>query len=274
MATLLGVLLAAAFACPAAAAQESRRPSRRATSPVRRAPVPVPTPLPTSEPTLVSSAADQPAQDEEPRRTGRRTAGRARRGSTTSAEQDSEQEQLTRTLNELTEQVTRLSQEMTQIKGDQRTLVDLERLSRAEQRAEGLRAQLRDVTDKEFTLQERAAQIEDEIDPGAIERRAALIGSLRPADVREQIRRSLERERERVNRQLEMLANSRVRLESAVATADLEVEKLRQRLDAEDRQQIEAGANQAGRTGPVPLPNTTTTPPPAESAQPPPPLER
>ena len=272
MATVLMVLLSAAFVClPEAQSQRrssSRRPSRRTTNPVRPASVPVPTPLPQAtpaaapEPRLVSSAEDVAVQEDNERQPTRRTSsGRARRNTSAEPAAETEEEQLRRTVDKLNEQVTRLSQDMTEIKGEQRTLVDLERLTRAETRAEGLRAQLRDVTDKEFMLQERAAQIEDELEPSAIERRAALTGSLRPADVRDQIRRTLEREKERVRTQLEMLANSRVRLDSAIASADLEVEKIKERLDAADRQQIEAGANSAGRTGPVPAPNLTSPPP-------------
>lgn len=218
------------------------RPSRRVTNPVRtQSQVPVPTPTSStpsaSDPTLVSTAEEQ---DETPART-RRTTGRTRRNATSDADAEGqtpgEQERLRRTVNRLSEQVNRLSEDMAQMKGDQRVLVDLERLTRAEQRAESLRAQLRDVTDKEFTLQERAAQLQDELDPDAIARRAALVGSLRPDEVRDQIRRGLERERERVQRQLELLGTSRTRLESAIASADAEVERIRQRIEAAEREQ-------------------------------------
>ena len=271
-ASALFLLLATLFVLlPEARSQQRPRPSRRQTNPVRPASVPVPAPVATptpdaSEPRLIRSAEDLAAQEDSPqqtptRQTPRRTAGRARRG-TDAAEESEQEEQLRRTVNRLSDQMTRLSEEMTAIKGEQRTLVDLERLSRAEQRAEGLRAQLRDVMDKEFALQERSAQIEDEVQPDAIERRAALIGSTRPSEVRDQIRRSLERERERLRVQLEMLTNSRARLEAAIVTAEAEVEKLKQRLDAADRE-----ANAAGQTtGPVPLPASN---PPATDATPP-----
>ncbi len=278
IASMLILLLATAFVClPAAQSQRRRLPSRRTTTPVRPAPVPVPTPLPattqpSSDPTLVSSAEDNAAQDDAQRQTTRRTTT-ARTRRTPVAEAEPEQEQLRRTVNQLNEKVTKLSDDLTAIKGEQRTLVDLERLGRAEQRAEGLRAQLRDVTDKEFALKERAAQIEEEIAPDAIERRAALIGSLRPADVRDQIRRSLEREKTRVQTQLEMLSNSRARLESAIATADLEVEKIKQRIEATDREQTDAGANAAGRNAPAASTNQTN-PPPTEPAQTEPPNYR
>src|ERR687889_435937 len=114
------------------------------------------------------------------------------------------------------------------MKADQRAMYDLERLTRAEQRAEQLRTQLREVSDKEFQLQERLAEIEYESTPDAIQRRSALIGSLNPSAVRDAIAQQLERERTRIRKQLELLGTSRARLETAVGTADAEVERLRQ----------------------------------------------
>src|ERR687889_45304 len=123
------------------------------------------------------------------------------------------------------------------MKADQRAMYDLERLTRAEQRAEQLRTQLREVSDKEFQLQERLAEIEYESQPDAIQRRSALIGSLNPSAVRDAIAQQLERERTRVRKQLESLGTSRVRLEAAVGTADAEVERLRVRVEAADQAQ-------------------------------------
>jgi hypothetical protein len=161
-----------------------------------------------------------------------------------------------------------MSEDLSEMKTEQRSLFELERLTRAEQRAESLRAQLRDVTDKEFQHQERLAQIEDELDPGAIQRRAAVFGTMNPSALREQITRGLERERERVRKQLELTTNSRVRLEAAVASADQEVERLRQRVEATDQQRLNPGAT--SNTTPNPAANAITpatpqpTPSPAE----------
>lgn len=235
------------------------RPSRRITNPVRGQATPAPTPN-SQEPRLVSTA-DDPAQEETPRRqTPRRTSRTTERPA-----QPSEQEQLRSTVTRLSEQVERLSDDLSQMKSDQRVLFDLERLNRAEQRAEGLRTQLREVTDKEFQFQERLAQIEEELEPDAIQRRAAVVGTLNPGAVRDQIRTSLERERTRIQRQLELVTNSRTRLEAAVATAEAEVERLRQRVEAADQQQPAPTTPSASTT------TTGTTTPPDEQtpAQPP-----
>lgn len=266
----LCAVAASVVAFEASAQQTRPRPSRRATNPVReRVGAPAPTPLPTpdaSEPRLVSSAEEASAQEESAaprRRTTARTTSTQRR-----AAEETERDQMRETVDKLSDTVTRLSNEVTQLKGEQRILVDLERLTRAEQRAENLRAQLRDVADKEFALQDRAAQLEEELEPDAIERRAALIGSLNPASVRDSIRRSLERERDRIRTQLEMLATSRVRLESAVASADAEVTRIKARIEAAENAQ----GGPSTDTSPVPVTTATptATPEPATSDTPPP----
>ncbi|MCA1574391.1 MAG: hypothetical protein LC770_07615 [Acidobacteria bacterium] len=56
-------------------------------------------------------------------------------------------------------------------------------------------------------------------------------GSTRPEEAREARRRKLESDRSRLLAQMKILETSRVRLESAVATADAEVDLLRRRLE-------------------------------------------
>jgi hypothetical protein len=85
-----------------------------------------------------------------------------------------------------------------------------------------LRAQLLDVQAKEAELQERTRQLDEELKPENIERSLALNGSTRPEELRDQRRRLLENEKERVRVQLDQLAASRVRLEAAISTADAE----------------------------------------------------
>lgn len=230
-----------------------RRPSRRATNPVR--PRPAPTPAPdASEPALVSTA------DEEAEGTPRPAPrGQTRRAAGPVAQP--EPDPLRGTVERLSTAVERLSNDVTSMKSDQRALFELERLTRAEQRAEGLRAQLRDVTDKELNYQERLLQIEDELQPDSIQRRAAVMGTLNPGSVRDAIRSSLERERESVRRRLELVTNSRTRLEAAVSSAELETERLRQRVEAADQPQANTGATPETA---APAPTATPTPTPAE----------
>jgi chromosome segregation ATPase len=85
---------------------------------------------------------------------------------------------------------------------------------------ENLRSQLNDVEKREGELQARAKRIDEDMKPENIERFFALNGSTRPEELREERRRQLESERTNVRSQLDQLAQSRVRLEAAIATAE------------------------------------------------------
>lgn len=85
---------------------------------------------------------------------------------------------------------------------------------------ESLRSQLSDVQKKEGEIQTRVRQLEEDIKPENIEKALALNGSTRPEELREQRRRQLEIERTNLRSQLDQLAQSRVRLETAIATAE------------------------------------------------------
>jgi UTP:GlnB (protein PII) uridylyltransferase len=86
--------------------------------------------------------------------------------------------------------------------------------------AEKLRSQLSEVQKKEGELQARDKQLEEDMKPENIEKVFALNGSTRPEELREQRRRQLENERANVRAQLDQLAQSRTRLETAIATAE------------------------------------------------------
>lgn len=234
------------------ALSQRRRTSRRVTSPARTTRT-SPTPDTTSgEPSVVSTADEQ---DETPSRATRR---RQQRDTPPTAPAESDH------VRALTNQVEQLNGQLNQIKADQRAMFDLERLTRAEQRAEDLRRQLREITDKEFQLQERLAEIDYESQPSAIQSRAALVGTLDPSAVRNAIAAQLERERVRVQKQLELLGASHTRLEAAVASADAEVERLRQRVEAADQQQLSgappAADNTSGANAAPSQPSPTPTP--------------
>ena len=258
----LALLVAAVTYMPDAHSQQRKRTSRRASNPARPQAVPTP-PLPADEPTVVSTA-DEPQQTQP----ARRTTGRRQQQPSVQAEN----ERLNGTVRDLSTQVEQLSGQLNQMKADQRAMYDLERLTRAEQRAEELRRPLREITDKEFQLQERLAEIDYESQPDSIQRRAALIGSLNPSAVRDAISQQLERERTRIRKQLELLGTSRTRLETAVATADAEVERLRVRVEAADQaQQQQQQTTPPLSTSPTDA-NATATPQPTPTptpAQPP-----
>ena len=85
---------------------------------------------------------------------------------------------------------------------------------------ETLRSQLNDAQKKEEELQTRLRRIDEDLKPENIEKFFALNGSTRPEELREQRRRQLENEKANVRAQLDQVAQSRARLETAIVTAE------------------------------------------------------
>jgi len=146
-----------------------------------------------------------------------------------------------RTINQLSNQVDRLNDKLTQMQQNDRTLIDMERLTRAEQRAENLRAQQLDTESKLADAQSKLEQIEYQLRPENIER-AAGYGTVHPEEAREARRRQLENEKSRLQAQEKILETSRARLETSLATADAEVDSLRQKIEQQQAPQDAAGA--------------------------------
>jgi hypothetical protein len=168
------------------------------------------------------------------------------------AKKTSDDSNMQDTINSLSNQVDKLNDKLSQMQENDRSLIDMERLTRAEQRAESLRVQQVDVESKLADLQSKLEQIEYLLKPENIERSAGF-GTVHPEEARETRRRQLESEKARTQAQIKILETSRTRLETAVSTADAEVDALRQRLEAQRAQQSTAP--------PVsPSPNSRTKP--------------
>lgn len=202
---------------------------------IRRAPRPV-----------ITNPAIAPATDGQTTASGERIISTAdetpdTNPSETQADQDkaktskpsskSGEEDMQQSINTLSNQVNKLTDKLSQMQENERSLLDMERLSRAEQRAESLRTQQVEVESKLADLQSRLEQAEFWLKPENIERSQATFGSTRPEEAREARRRQLESEKARLLAQIKILETSRIRLEQAVATADAEVELLRRRLE-------------------------------------------
>lgn len=217
-----------------AGAQRRRsKRSRRVTNPVVSVPVPA-APVPSTQstdPQIISTADQQAADQSSSSEISGQLPANSRRTNRGRPVEPQEEDSVRRTVSDLSAQVTKLTEKLTLMERQQRTLVDLERLTRAEQRAEAIRTQMRDVQDKEGNLMARMEQLEYDLKPENIERSVATYGSTRPEDARDARRRALESERVRVRSQLDLLATSRQRLETAIITADMEVDKLRRRIE-------------------------------------------
>lgn len=181
---------------------------------------------------------------------------------------DEDPQAMKKTIRTLSTQVDKLTDKINQMEESQRSLVDLERLSRAEARSSALNTELRDVQAKTAELEARAEDIEFSLKPENIERSTAGYGTTRPEELREQRRMQLENEKERVRKQLDQLAASRTRVEQAIATSDAEIERLRKKLDAADEAAIqnaktkaESEGTSSSESGPRPKPSPSPSPP-------------
>jgi hypothetical protein len=92
--------------------------------------------------------------------------------------------------------------------------------TRAQEKAASFRVQLAEVEARQAELQTRLQNLDEKLKPENIENSLAGVGSTHPEDLREQRRRQLEIERSAVRAQLDLLATSHSRLETAIATAD------------------------------------------------------
>ena len=150
-----------------------------------------------------------------------------------------DEDETSSTIKDLTNQVNRLNNKLTSMQEDDRYQLDMERLTRAEQRAEQLRGQLMDVQGKIADFEAKLEQIEYALRPENIEAATQGYGSTRPEVARDTRRKQLESERGRTQAQLTLAETSRSRLEVAVANADAEVDNLRAKLD-QRRAQMDA----------------------------------
>jgi septal ring factor EnvC (AmiA/AmiB activator) len=102
-------------------------------------------------------------------------------------------------------------------------------LVQEEQRLENLQQQLFVVGEKEGGLQGRLEEIREELRPENIDQ-LQIAGSLRPEAVREATRRRLTSEEDQLRSQLELLQQSRSRLQSSLSATELLVQRLRTKL--------------------------------------------
>lgn len=229
---LVAVLVTISFCLIDADAQTRRkRRARRVVRPVITNPVITPPEeqkATESGDKIISTADETP--DPEADETTQTAVTKPKKGKP-AAKPAADNEDIKQTINSLSNQVNRLNDKLGQMQETDQALMDMERLSRAEQRAETLRSQQVEVESKLADFQSRLEETEYNLKPENIERGMATFGSTRPEEVREARRRRLESDRNRILAQMKILETSRVRLEYAVATADAECDLLRRRLE-------------------------------------------
>ena len=112
-----------------------------------------------------------------------------------------------------------------------RLLLNLDILTRAEQRAESLRKQQFEMIDKENAIKTRLNQIDYESRPEVIERALQLNGSMRPEEIRDAKRKSLLAEKANLETLLNQIQVTRANLDASVQRSDAMVEKLRAKME-------------------------------------------
>lgn len=149
--------------------------------------------------------------------------------------EESETERLNKRIKELNSRIQTLegSKQNQYDQKQKRLLLNMDILSRAEQRAESLRKQLFETIDKESSIQTRLDQLSYDLRPEMLERVSAFAGSLRPEEIRETRRKTLESEKRNLENLLTQIQTSRLSLEENLRKADLLVDKVRLKLEKE-----------------------------------------
>ena len=139
-------------------------------------------------------------------------------------------EQLRKSVRQLSAEVARLKAENAKLEKYQQVDYLRGQLTKEEQRVESLQKELTDMSARETSLQKRLDEIEPQLQPGQIEQSRAGIGSLRPEEDREAVQRQLLNEKRRIQTQLDLFQQNRVRIQNAISSAEASTASLRLRL--------------------------------------------
>ena len=224
----LFLLLGFSVFADSANAQTKKRTKKKATSTV-------PKPVPQTTVPVVISQADQYSNQNQQIITGNIETP-VQPEPETQTQPESFDEKLDRISNRMKEMNTRMkslesSKQNAYDEKQRRLLLNLDILTRAEQRAESLRKQLFELVEKENTMKTKLEMIEYDSRPDVIERQVSFAGSLRPEELREARRKNLEAEKRNLTTLLLDIQNTRLNLEQNVQKADQLVEKLRAVLE-------------------------------------------
>ena len=193
-------------------------------------PIPAPTATPSSEPLIISRAEDFPDENSRaiPPDPNESKAGAG-------ADRTSVQ-----SLEELGNRIRNLEAATTQTRSkpdpdekQKRLLLNIDILTKAEQRSEGLRKQLFELMEKETAIRTKIDSLDYNLRPEAIERTTAITGSMRPEELRDSRKRSLESEKANLQKLLVEIDKNKASLEISLQRADALVEKLRAKLEKE-----------------------------------------
>ena len=210
---------------------QTRRNNRRAT--------PVPTPTPIVRQLTVPEIISQADQNLPPIVVTENTEPSVENA-------ESETEQLNSQIKALNSRIKTLEsgQKPSTEEKEKRLLLNLDILTRAEQRVETLRKQLFELIEKENSVKSKIEELNYNMRPEVIDRTLAFSGSLRPEDAREARRKSLESEKNNMTNLLTQIETNRATLEQSVQKADFMVEKIRAKFEKEIDEALVEGTEQ------------------------------
>jgi len=219
------VLLIVVVAFAISAADLSGQTKRRRTS----TPVPAPTATPyATEPQIISRADEFPDQNS---RAIPPDPNELKPGAGADSTSIGTLEDLGNRIKNL--EATQQAKPVDKDEKQKRLLLNLDILARAEQRSESLRKQVFEMIERENTIKTKLDSLDYDLKPEVLERSTALIGSLRPEEIRASRRASLQSERTNLQNLLNEIQRTRTSLESGLARADALVEKLRTKFERE-----------------------------------------
>jgi len=210
------------LACLATAIDASAQTNRR-----RSIPIPAPTATPISEPEIISRADDTDDNSNSRAIPPDPNAG------ADSANVVSLEELGRRIKNLEAGSTAATARKPDPDEKQKRLLLNLDILTRAEQRSESLRKQVFDMMEKESNIKTRIDSLDYDLRPEMIERNAAMVGTLRPEEIRDSRRKSLQSEKTNLQTLLTQIQSTRASLEISLARADELVEKLRTKFEKE-----------------------------------------
>lgn len=141
-----------------------------------------------------------------------------------------ENEQLRKNVQKLTGEVQRLKKRVAELEKDRLAATLQEQLEKEEQRGEALQLHLIEIAEKEEPLNSRMDQINQLLRPETMDRSLAGIGSVHPEDLRDDVKKRLISERARLQMQLELLRQDRMRTQASLATTDAAIQRIKQKL--------------------------------------------
>ena len=138
-------------------------------------------------------------------------------------------EQLRKKVQQLTLENTRLRARVAELERRTQAQTLRDRLMQEEDRALKLQSQLLTVGEQEANVQSQLDQVNEQLRPENIDN-LQIYGSVRPEEVRDATKRRLTTQQRTIQSQLQLILQSRTRLQSSLSTTDLSIQKLRQQL--------------------------------------------